>query len=232
MATNGVTSWSFSRYTDYKSCPAKFKYKHIDKLKEPPNAAMERGTAVHKLAENYLKGVIRAVPTALKLMADQFKALKAQKLKSVEEDWAFTASWGETRWDDWTGCWLRVKVDASYIVPEHSALVPIDFKTGRPREDKNAEYEEQLELYSLGGLLKQPEIQVVSPRLWYVDHGVVHPDPEVREIEYTRDDVPALKKKWLARVKPMFNDRTFKPTPGDACRWCHFRKSNGGPCKY
>lgn len=232
MPANPVTSWSFSRYSDYRDCPAKFKYKHIDRLKEPPNAAMERGTAVHKLAENYLNGLIRAVPKELAAMADDFKRLKAQKVKFVEEQWAFTANWGETRWDDWTNCWLRVKMDVSYIVPEHRALVPIDFKTGRPREEKNAEYEEQLELYSMTGLLKQPEIQVVSPRLWYVDHGVIHPNPEEREIEYTRADLPGLQKKWVARVKPMFNDRTFKPTPGDACRWCHFRKSNGGPCKF
>ena len=30
-----LTSWSFSRYSDYKTCPLKAKLKHIDKIQEP-----------------------------------------------------------------------------------------------------------------------------------------------------------------------------------------------------
>ena len=41
-APKKFTSWSFSRYMDYKGCPAKAKYKHLDKLQEPPNDAMAR----------------------------------------------------------------------------------------------------------------------------------------------------------------------------------------------
>lgn len=228
-----VKSWSFSRYSDYRECPAKFKYKHLDKLSEPPSAAMARGTDIHKKAEDYAKGTLKALPPELKLMAPQFKTLKAQKIKFVEESWAFRRDWSQTQWNDWNACWLRVKMDAAYVVPALSALVIIDHKTGKFRPERAVEYTEQLELYGLAGLAQQPEIQVVSPRLWYVDEGRVHPDPEEHEIEFFRKDEDALKKKWEKRVAPMFNDRTFKPTPSEnACRWCHYRKSNGGPCKF
>lgn len=232
MPSYNVTSWSFSRWSDYKKCPAHFKFKHLDKLKEPPNPAMERGSAIHKLAEDYVLGVKKTLPKELSLFKDEFKALKAQKIKFVEENWSFTRDWQLTEWNNWANCWLRVKLDVAYIHPEHNVIVPIDHKTGKPRDDKNAEYELQLELYGLAALVQQPSVAAASPRLWYLDHGVVYPDPEEREIEFTQKDVPALKKKWETRVKPMFTDKTFKPTPGDACRWCHYRKSNGGPCKY
>ena len=51
-----ITSWSFSRYSDYQQCPAKAKYKHVLRMKEPPNDAMARGTAIHTMAEDYIKG--------------------------------------------------------------------------------------------------------------------------------------------------------------------------------
>ena len=230
--SRGVTSWSFSRWMDYQACPAKFNYKHLQKLVEPPNDAMRRGIAIHKDAEDYTRGKLKTLPPTLKKFGAEFKALKKQKVLFVEDNWAFRRDWSLTEWNNWNECWLRVKLDVAYVNLEHGVLVPIDHKTGRPRDDKNAEYELQLELYGLAGLLQQPEIPKASPRIWYLDEGVVYPNPEVREIEYTQADVPALKKKWETRVKKMFVDKTFKPTPGNACRWCHYRKSNGGPCKF
>lgn len=231
-----VKSWSFSRWNEYRGCPAKFKYKALDKLPEPPSPAMERGTAIHKLAEDYTNGKLRTLPAELKLFKDEFKALRGQKVKMVEEQWAFKSDWSLTKWNDWSGCWLRVKLDVAYINAEHNALVPIDHKTGKFRDEKNDEYLLQLDLYGVAGFAQVPTVDVVSPRLWYIDQGRVFPDPDANdaeeEIEYFPKDIKLMRKKWEDRVKPMFMDRTFKPTPGDACRFCHFRKSNGGPCKY
>jgi CRISPR/Cas system-associated exonuclease Cas4 (RecB family) len=228
------TAWSFSRYMDYKACPAKASYKHLQGLKEPPNAAMQRGSDIHKLAEDYTKGTLKRLPAELKLFADHFKQLKAQKVKMVEESWTFRQDWTATEWNDWTGAWLRAKLDAGYINVEHNALVVVDHKTGKYREEKNNEYLEQLELYGTVGLVRHPTVAVVSPRLWYLDIGRVYPDPEKGEdeLEFFRGDAEKLKKKWVARIKPMMTDTTFKPTPGAACTYCHYRKSNGGPCQY
>lgn len=232
VAFKPLTSWSFSRWGDYVKCPALFKYKHIDKLPEPKSPAIQRGIDIHAMCEQYLTGKISRLPAELKQFKDEFPKLKKQRVKFVEENWAFTNRWDLTTWNDWNNCWVRVKLDVAYIHPEHSAIVPIDFKTGRPRPEKTAEYELQLELYGLASLLQQTSVQVSSPRLWYLDTGEIYPNPDEREIEYTREDIPSLQKKWQKRVEPMFKDKQFKPTPGDACRWCHYRKSNGGPCKY
>lgn len=229
-----VKSWSFSRYMDWKKCPAYYKYKNIDKISEPPSPAMARGAAIHKLAEDYTNGKLRTIPKELSLFKEEFKRLKAEKVKMVEDSWAFRADWTETTWNDWTGCWLRVKLDVAYVNVQHNALVPIDHKTGKFREEKNDEYLLQLDLYGVAGFLKHPTVEVVSPRLWYLDQGRIYPDPEKgeEEIEFRRADLPKMQKAWGARVKPMFADRTFKPTPGAACTYCHYKKGNGGPCRY
>ena len=90
-----ITSWSFSRYSTYKQCPLKLKLSAIDRIREPGNEAMARGEAIHKLAEKYIKGELRALPKELKLFADEFKKLRAQYKKKtngmvVEDNWAFT----------------------------------------------------------------------------------------------------------------------------------------------
>ncbi len=227
------TSWSFSRYMDYKGCPAKAKYKHLDKLAEPGNAAMERGSAIHTLAEQYTNGLIKRIPKELALFKEEFKDLKGQRVKVVEENWAWTQGFAtETAWDNWTGAWVRVKLDVAFVDVDRNILVPIDHKTGKCRPQKQLEYEDQLQLYGLSGLLRFPDVAGVAPKLWYLDEGVIWPDPAEEEIVYPRKDLEKLKKIWIKNVTPMLNDTSFKPKPGDACRFCHYKAANGGPCKY
>lgn len=214
-----ITSWSFSRYSVYRGCPAKAKYKFIDKLPEPSNAAMERGNVIHKLAENYTKGALTTMPPELKLFKAEFIELKKSK-PIVEETWAFTKHWLKTTWNDWANCALRIKTDAYCL--EDDALHIIDHKTGKKRDG----YGEQLDLYAVGGGLKFPNIKRIFTHLWYLDSG------EQVTQEYDAKGTPKLQKEWEKKVEPMLNDTRFSPNPGNECRWCPYSKSKGGPCKF
>lgn len=214
-----ITSWSYSRYACYSECPAKAKYKFIDKLPEPSAPALERGNYVHKIAEDFTKGMFKKIPMELAKFREQFFELKKSK-PMVEESWCFKQDWSGTTWDDWTGCWLRVKVDAACF--EDTTLHIIDHKTGKKRDG----YEDQLGLYALSGFLKFPHVKTVYTHLWYLDSG------DHVEIPYAADQTKVLQKGWEKKVQPMLNDTTFAPRPGNACRFCHFSKAKGGPCKY
>lgn len=242
MATNlkPLTSWSFSRYSDYKKCALAFKLKHMMKIAEPKNDAMQRGADVHDTAEGYLKGTIARLPAELKLFEAEFKKLRLMYKKKmvgmiVEDNWSFTNTWDRTEWDNWLKCWLRVKLDCAHHENVDTMIVS-DWKTGKFRPELNEEYMEQLELYALCALLLHPHLETVLPRLVYLDQGTVYP-PENKPVIYTRADVPKLKKLWEKRVKPMFNDKTFAPKPNDKCHWCFYGQSGkkkGGPgiCKF
>lgn len=237
-----LTSWSFSRYDTYRQCPLKAKLKFIDKLKEPTNDAMTRGDQIHKMAEQYIKGTLEKLPAELKAFKKLFTELRkeyGQRSESmvVEDTWAFTRVWTETAWNDWNGCWVRIKLDCARYDPADEAyetLVPYDWKTGKFRPEKNEEYLEQLELYALAALLLHDHVKRVTPFLVYVDLGRVYPAGTKDEpvMVYTRDDIPRLKKAWEQRVKAMLSDTVFAPRPNNFCNWCHFRAENGGPCKY
>lgn len=53
----GIQAVSHSRMKTHEGCPRKAMFKFIDKLKEPPNDAMERGLAMHQELENWLLAV-------------------------------------------------------------------------------------------------------------------------------------------------------------------------------
>jgi putative RecB family exonuclease len=236
-----IRAWSYSRLKDFEKCPQLYKFKVIDKLPEPQNAAMERGEKIHKLAEKYLVGGGK-IPQELMRMKPELTLLR--KLKAVAEDqWTFTEKFtGTTEWNNWAAAWLRVKIDA--VVKLEYQFLPtirelkikkrkingigvwvLDWKTGQFRPEASVD---QLELYVLTTFLLRPDAMFVLATLAYTDVGrLVHAyyenDPEL---------IKRLKAKWLKRVEPQQKEMKFKPTPGAQCNWCHFRKSIGGPCKH
>jgi hypothetical protein len=242
------TSWSATRYLDYSACPKRAQLKHLlhkqfPFLKEPGNAAMDRGTEIHAHAEGYIKGehpvtrkkVARLHPE-LTSMADRLKMLRTLYKKSpgqviCEDNWAFRTDWSQTRWDDWTGCAVRIKLDVAWS--EGTTLHIGDWKTGKFSEYKLPDYLLQQELYGLAGLLKYPKAELVKPVLLFTDANVAYPrDPAIHPgtqdppFEFTRKDEPKLIKLWDKRIKPMMNDTSFKATPGNACKFCYYR-ANG-----
>lgn len=236
-----VTSWSFSRYSDYKKCPLSFKLKHLDKIAEPKNDAMQRGADIHDAAEQYLKGLLPKLPAELKLFEAEFKKLRLVYKKKtvgmvVEDNWSFTSEWDRTEWNNWIKCWVRIKLDAAHHESVDSMIIT-DWKTGKFRPELHEEYLEQLELYALAALILHPHLKEAKPRLVYLDQGVIYPAEGDKSIVYTRADIAKLKKTWEKRVKPMFNDTVFAPRPNDKCRWCFYGqsgKAKGGPglCKF
>jgi len=223
-AASRITAWSFSRLQDYRKCPRFAKYKHVDKIREPGNEAMARGSAIGKMAEDFIiaKGKPKCPP---EIKEFELEFVELRKRKAVCEDqWAFNSSWEETGWFD-HDAWCRIKTDIYALNKQTNTLLVVDNKTGKVRE----EHQEQVKLYSLGGLLKFPAADAVDARLWYLDHGVEEPaEPKL----YTPADIPKLKAYWAKQVKPMLADTRFAPKPSYGCRWCFFSKGNSGPCQY
>lgn len=220
-----VTAWSYSRYGDYKQCPAKFMYKHLRKLPDPGSAAMNRGNVIHKLAEDYVRGKLDEVPPELATVKTEINHLK-DNFATVEQNWGFRDDWSWTGKPNWFGddVWFRAKADAVVVYDDDTCML-VDWKTGK----KYFSNEEQVELFSLAAFMRYPTITHVDTRLWYTD--APEHDNEVQR-EYTRKDAELIAKDWTKKVVPMFKDRRYAPTPNDKCGWCPYSKAKGGPCKF
>lgn len=216
-----VTAWSYSRLNTYEQCPLKFKLTVIEGLKEPGSAAMDRGAEVHKQGELYLKDHVKELPDVYKLLALEMEAAKALQAKS-ELEVTFTKDWGITGWFE-KDAWVRIKIDI--MVLDKDTMRIIDIKTGKNRGG----YEAQLELYAIAALVLYPDIKHIVAELWFVDTGEI---VATSHGAYTHAMLPDLKRKWEARVLPMFEDTIWPARPNSFCGFCHFRKANNGPCEY
>lgn len=155
-------------------------------------------------------------------------AAKKQKDMFCEENWGFKKDWSVTAWNDWDNCWLRIKVDVGW--GHMGEVVHLrDNKTGKYNDYDIEKYMEQLRLYAAGGAARFPHVKEFHVQLWFTDLGLVFPE---KPLVISRAEALKLQKKFTKQVQPMFNDTRFDPTPNHGCRWCHFRKENGGPCKY
>ena len=235
-AVKAITAWSFSRWNDWKKCPRYAYFKHVLRMKEPGSVALDRGSRIGELAEKFASatGKRMKTPSELQTFEVEFRSLQKRKVMS-EGEWAFNRQWEPTGWFD-KDAWVRGKVDAFHIESRKVVVLPaakkelvvgvvIDYKTGK----LNPTHLDQLSLYALCAFCKYPELDAVEVQLWYLDHGVLLPDPLKL---YSRDEVPTLKKEWEAGTRAMLADRRFVEKPGKACGWCHYSKGKDGPCKF
>jgi hypothetical protein len=224
MALPPVLAWSYSRYADYKQCPAKFMYKHLKKLPDPGSPAMNRGNVIHKLAEDFIKAKID-LPPELENVKTELEFLK-DNMAVAEENWGFRNDWGWIGRPGWFGddVWFRAKTDVRLLYEDDTLLLG-DWKTGK----KYFSNEEQIELFALAGYRRFPTVTEVDTRLWYTD--VEGDDNEVQRT-YNAKELEAIQRDWTKRVVPMFKDKRFAPTPNDKCGWCPFSAGKGGPCKF
>jgi len=211
--------WGFSKLDVYRSCPQKFEYQFIEKIKQPGSDAMERGSKMHEEIEHYLNGWSTKLGPDTEDWQEALDALKLQDFKGeqalgFDKDWVKLPDWFDKR------TWLRVKMDAFYRLDDNMTV--IDFKSGKYRVPST----DQIELYAIAGLSIFPDIKNVTAEFWFLDTDDVH------SVNYTADQLLNLRKKYEVAVQPMYNDELWEPTPSRECRWCSYSRTKGGKCKF
>lgn len=226
-----ITAWSYSRLKLYGDCPRLFKYRNIDKLPEPVNAAMGRGRKVHLEGASFLDGTTSTVPSSYMLFRDEMEDLKSFT-PIVEQQWAFNRKWKPVSWFA-KDAYARIILDAGVIYKDSTADV-IDHKTGKHYDE---DYRPQMGLFAAAVFKMYPtEVQrSVTTRLWYLDSG-----EEVIE-EFDKAEALEILAELEGDAEKMMNEKRWPAKPSWKCGgtkkdgtvWgCHFRKSNGGPCEY
>jgi RecB family exonuclease len=207
----------------YEECPYRANLHHIAKLKpQPPGPALVRGSEIHEHLAAYVTGkAARLKPkTVDALLRKPLAALRKVRTRlRVEQQWAFRKNWTTTEWFS-ADAWVRLVVDVANVGDATARI--IDYKTGK----EYAAHDDQLSLYALGAFCRFPDVTTVTVELWYTDIG------KIVDHEYDVTGAAFLKKTWNDRARPLLRDRRFVAKPGNHCRWCVYRASEGGPCRY
>lgn len=217
-----IPAWSYSAVQQHDKCPLAMRYRRIDRLPEPENDTLLRGKKVHADLGGFVEhGILPDDTEVSPEWLPELEALRAKRAQS-ELQVAFNDKWLETGWYA-SDCWARIVMDAMYVEPDGCVEV-VEFKTGKIYP----EHAQQLRLYALAGLLKYPDAPSCTARIWYIDR------PKSAQPMYLalRNTLDRLKEEFLAFAQPLLSDDMFPAKPGRGCNWCHFRKSNAGPCQH
>lgn len=225
--TKRIVRWSYSLWKSYNQCPRKVKLSRIDGIKEPGSPAMDRGNAIHKEAEDFIRErlPISKLPESLKLLKPMFAKL-VKKNATAEEEVAVDKNWNPVTYGS-SEAWVRAKIDVYYKETGRKGQVKatvIDYKTGKVYPDNV----KQLSFYALLTFIFHPDVDVVDVELWYVDQG-----PEsTHKDTYVREEFEDMKAAWTNAPAQLLNDTIFAPRPGWYCKHCFYSKTRNGNCEY
>ena len=161
-------SFSYSRWSCWDECPAKYKYKHIDKLPEPKSKAMEKGIEVHRQVAEYIEGKTDERPASLRLftgMADALRDEAKHDMCKVEKQVALDKHRKRVEWFSRNAYW-RFIWDVLYNMWSINGFlrlvgcVPIS-----PTRAKDA-------IRAVGAALKEGEIVCLFPEFLISATGV------------------------------------------------------------
>lgn len=222
-----IIALSHSRIETHIDCPRKAKYKFIMRMKEPGSIAMDRGSEIHQQLDDYISRRIDEVPVLKK--APKVEAF-VNVLRNIpecmtEKQYAFDQNWQLVEWFS-PDVYFRVVYDVVLYEPEQKTVLLVDHKTGK----YYAKHQDQMREYAFCAFCIWPDVEEVSVRFLYLDldkvqHG--HCEPFRRDKDF--DTLKGCVEARCARVR---NDTVFPTRPGPKCNWCHFRRSNGGPCDH
>lgn len=210
-----IASWSFSRLMDYESCPLKAYLKHAKRIPDPrPSPAAERGTAIHSLAEDFLRGKIKTLPNELSKFKDEFTSmLKHGDKLMLEQEWGFDSEWKPC---EYRSAWGRVKMDCGLELSPQSGIV-VDYKTGK-KFGNEIKHGEQLQVYALASFIRHPAWNEITAELWYLDVD------DLTSITVTRKHaMERYLRVFDRRFRAMTSATEFPAKPNVlSCRWCPY----------
>jgi RecB family exonuclease len=217
------TSWSFSRWDTWRTCPLKYRLQFIDKLPTAQSPAMARGNKIHLQLAAYIEGKSVPLPPEVKhpehvIAYDFMRTFPGTKV--VEQQWGFDVEWKDTGYFA-KNIWLRSILDVALFYEDQTVEI-VDHKTGK-RYGSN---DDQVELFALTAMTRYRTSTAVTTRLIYVDSG------DQQLADWSAKDRAKLQAKWTDLVRPMFGDRQWPARPNDKCHFCDFGASKGGSCRF
>ncbi len=235
-ASDLAATLSASSIQHYETCPLQFKLEREWRIPAEASAALQYGACMHRVLLTYYDSVRweRTLPEAELL--DLFRAELANagfsdhyqrelyEQKGVAELRAFVAASIQVKPEVLhTEERFSVKIGATALVGRidridrlsNERVIIIDYKTGRPRSQEDADESLQLSLYALAAREKWG---YHSERLVFHNldgNSTVFTDRSDSQLEEARLHVEEIAEKIAAGK--------FEPKPGFHCTWCSYR---------
>jgi DNA helicase II / ATP-dependent DNA helicase PcrA len=224
---------------DYLDCPLKFKFQHLLRIPTGPQPALTFGSLMHRSVRHYFELRRRGLPSL-----EEVRDFYLGNWKSIGFDDDYQEETYRQAGLDQLRAFVErhnaLEIDSRQIAMEQSFQVVlddivlegridqinpvgssngrgvelIDYKTGRPRSEKDAESSLQLSVYALAAR----EVFHLEPvRLTFYNLTNNEPVSSVR----TANDLESAVGK-IRDIAAKIREGKFAPSPGYVCRWCDF----------
>ncbi len=240
---------SYSSLQTYKSCPLKFKYQAIDKIKAPKSIEAVFGTIVHSALKRIFQRspLFPTLDETIDFFNDKWADLSSGEfpeeiLKAYGEEgisliknfykknppWNFNVVELESRFEvliedekNKENHVLAGIMDRVDKYPDNKIYEIIDYKTSKrmPSQDM-LDKDLQLSIYNLGLIKKWPHLDPADIKLSL--YYLKH--NEKIETKRTPAQLENTKKEILEEINEIQNTKDFIPTPSALCDWCGYKK--------
>jgi DNA helicase-2/ATP-dependent DNA helicase PcrA len=232
---------SASSIEDYEACPLKFKFGHFLKIPTGPQAALTFGHIMHRSVRCYFElrargeATFEAVRdfyesawrntgfedeyqeqtykrTGLQQLHAFVEQQKLNEMLPLSMETSFSLDLGDVLLE---GRIDQINSMAPRVGENEDAVELIDYKTGKPRSQKDADGSLQLSVYALAA---QEELKLKPRRLTFYclsNNQTVH-------TARTESDLRAVKTR-VSSVADQIRQNHFPPTPGFTCKFCDYR---------
>jgi DNA helicase-2/ATP-dependent DNA helicase PcrA len=230
---------SASAVEDYLECPLKYKFHRLLKIPTGPQAALTFGNVMHQSVRHYFELRRKQLPAWADVEAFYLKRWRSagfddsyqeetyreaglEQLRAfverhngvemdcgrIQMEQAFSIDLGDVALDG--------RIDQITLLdPTLGGTVElVDYKTGRPRTERDAEKSLQLSVYALAA---KKALHLNPVRLTFYNLTTNEPVSSVRAPEDLEEAMNRVR-----NVAVEIREGRFEPVPGYACRWCDF----------
>ena len=210
---------SKSAVLTYLQCPNKFRLQYIERIPQEAIKALERGTEIHSLVEEFFKHerkIEEAKNETLKKVKDEEhkKAIdhieRFAKQISRDGKTILVPVLQETKMYDPTLNFSGV-VDAVFI--DGSDVLVLDWKTGQ--EHPLEQYRFELSMYKYLVEVEHPAIRVTHYGIYFVDKNKL-----VIEEANMKETIKSIE--LIKEVRKRINEKMFEKNPGWYCKFCPY----------
>lgn len=227
---------SYSQIDNYRICPLRYKYSYVLKVPVAPNHSLSFGNTIHDTLKEFhtqkmfekdmsldqLLKVYEKNWNPLGYLDDKHRKMRFESGKKLLEEY-YEKNKGlgvkhlgiEKSFNILVdGIKLYGKIDR---IDEHQNgdIEIIDYKTGNPKEQIEADKDAQMTIYAMGA----KEALNLNPKnmtFYYVETG--------EKVSTTRTDKQIqTEKEKVKEVVKGIKKGDFEPTPGRHCTWCDYK---------
>lgn len=238
---------SFTALQDFKTCPLKFKFGQIDRIKTPKTPELVFGTLIHEclyLAYNPSretpaseKEILQyfnkkwnpeiykdeqtessAFSSGIQVLKDFFAKNNPAQARILALEKSFAIT-AELKNKEYQ---ITGKIDRVDKMPNDSVEI-IDYKTSKKMPpQKYIDDNLQLSIYHAGLISLWPSIKnrAVKTSLYFLRHGEkLSTNKKAQDLKETEEDV----KKAISDIITYKEKNKWEPIPGPLCDWCGFK---------